>query len=183
MIKLLIVDDEKDLCEYLKNFFKPRGYDISIATNGQDALSVVKKENPELVLLDINMPGMDGLEVLRRIKSAYPQTKVIMITISDDADTRQKAENLGADEFVKKPFTINYLEDVVILKVNEMTKSKEPARILIVDDEAGIRDALRKFLNGRFECKISEAANGKEALDSLRTGKFDLVLLDIKMPG
>lgn len=183
MIKLLIVDDEKGLCDYLKNFFKPRGYDISIATNGQDALSVVKKENPELVLLDINMPGMDGLEVLRRIKSAYPQTKVIMITISDDADTRQKAENLGADEFVKKPFTINYLEDVVILKVNEMTKSKEPARILIVDDEAGIRDALRKFLNGRFECKISEAANGKEALDSLRTGKFDLVLLDIKMPG
>ena len=183
MIKLLLVDDEKGLCEYLRDFFKPRGYDIFIATNGQDALNIVKKENPELVLLDINMPGMDGLEVLRHIKNISSQTKVIMVTIRDDADTEEKAKNLGADEFVKKPFTIDYLEDVVILKVNEMTKSKEPARILIVDDEEGIRDSLRKFLAGRFECEIFEAGNGEVALDLLRANKFDLVFLDIKMPG
>ncbi len=183
MIKLLIVDDEQGLCEYLKNFFKPRGYNVFTAANGQNAVAIVKKENPELVLLDINMPGMDGLEVLRRIKNTSSQTKVIMVTISNDADTQQKARNLGADAFVKKPFTTDYLEDVVILKVNEMAKTKEPARILIVDDEEGIRDSLKKFLNSRFECEISEAANGQEALNSLKKDKFDLVLLDIKMPG
>jgi len=183
MIKLLLVDDEKGLCEYLKDFFSPRGYNVLVSPNGQDAIEVVKKEKPELVLLDINMPGMDGLEVLRRVKKMSPQTKVIMVTISDDADTRQKAQNLGADEFIKKPFTTDYLEDVVILKVNELTKSKEPAKILIVDDEEGIRESLKKFLTSRFECETYEAANGQQALDLIRSNKFDLILLDIKMPG
>ena len=183
MIKLLLVDDEKGLCEYLRDFFKPRGYNVFVATNGQDALSIAKKEKPELVLLDINMPGMDGLEVLRRIKSISPEARVIMITVSDDADTRQKAKNLGADEFIKKPFTTDYLEDVVILKVNEMIKAKESAKILIIDDEEGIRSSLREFLVKRFECEIKEAVNGQEALNLLRKDKFDLLLLDIKMPG
>ena len=183
MLKLLLIDDEKGLCGYLKDFFKPRGYEVLTAANGQDGLAVVKAEKPELVLLDINMPGMDGLEALRQIKSTLPQTKVIMITVSDDEDTRRKAASLGADGFVKKPFTTEYLEDVVILKVNELAKAKGPAGILIVDDEEGIRSSLRKFLSGRFECRIAEAASGQEALDLLRKDKFDLVLLDIQMPG
>jgi two-component system response regulator (stage 0 sporulation protein F) len=183
MIKLLIVDDEKGLCEYLKDFFTPRGYDVSIATNGEDALSIVKKEKPQLVLLDVNMPDMDGLEVLRSIKKLEPQTKVIMVTVEDDADTRKKVKTLGADEFVRKPFTTDYLEDVVILKASEATKTKESPCILIVDDEPGIREILRKFLKVRFECKIMEAANGEEALKALRENKVDLVFLDIKMPG
>ena len=183
MINLLIVDDEKGLCEYLRDFFKPRGYEVFIATNGEDALSLVKKEKPELVLLDINMPGMDGLEVLRRIKNISPQTKVIMVTISDDADTQQKAKNLGADEFVKKPFTIDYLEDVVILKVAEITKGKESANLLIVDDEYEARERLNNIISRRFECNIFEAANAEEALNLLKTKKIDLVFLDIRMPG
>lgn len=182
-IKLLIIDNEKGLCEYLKDFFRRRGYNVFIATNGQDALSIVKKENPELVFLDINIAGMDGLDVLRRIKNISKQTKVIIVSISDDADIRQKARNLGADEFVKKPFTTDYLEDVVILKVNERAKTKEPARILVVDDEKSVRDLIRKFLNEFFECEISETANTQEALNLLESNEFDLILLDIKMPG
>lgn len=183
MIKLLIVDDEKGLCDYLSGFFKPRGYKVLIATSGQDTLSIIKKESPELVLLDINMPDMSGLEVLRRIKTTFPSTKVIMVTVSDDADTRAKAETFGADAFVKKPFTTDYLEDVVILKVSEMFKEKEPARILIVDDEESLRASLRKFLDERFVCEIKEAASGEEAIKLLKSEIFDLVLLDIKMPG
>ena len=183
MIKLLLADDEKGLCEFLEKFFKPRGYEVLIANNGQDALSIVKKEKPELVLLDVNMPGIDGLEVLRNIKNAYPQIKVIMVTVSDDADTRQKAKVLGADEFVKKPFTTDYLEDVVILKVNELIQAKDPARILIVDDEEGIRSSLRTFLQERFDCRIDEASSAHEALGLARKNRFDLIFLDIKMPG
>jgi len=183
MLKLLLVDDEKGLCFYLKDFFHPRGYEVFIAASGEDALSIVKKENPELVLLDINMPGMDGLEALRQIKKASPRSKVIMVTVNDDVDTRKKAESLGADDFVRKPFTVAYLEDAVILKVNELTKSKQAPEILIVDDEEGIRDSLRKFLSSRFECKVTEAGSGQQALDLLRKNSFDLVFLDIKMPG
>lgn len=183
MLKLLIVDDEKGICDFLDSFFIPRGYDVYTAISGKDALAIAKKESPELVLLDINLPDMSGLEVLRRIKKESPRTKVIMVTVSDDADTRAKAGSLGADEFIRKPFTTGYLEDVVILKVNEISKNKEAAKFLIVDDDEGIRQILRKFLEERFECDISEAANGEEALKLLKAGKPDLVFLDIKMTG
>lgn len=183
MIKLLIVDDEKGLCEYLSDFFKPRGYDVRIATNGKAAVDIARKDKPELALLDINMPEMNGLEALRQIKNVSPSTRVIMITVSDDADTKEKAKVLGADEFINKPFTTTYLEDVVILKVSEMAKAKESAKILIVDDEEEARGSLRNILNRRFECDIAEAGTGEEAINLLRKSKFDLVLLDIRMPG
>lgn len=183
MIKILVVDDEKELCGYLKDFFTSRGYEVLTALNGRDAVSIVKKENPELVLLDITMPVMDGLETLRQIKNISPQAKVIMVTINDDNDTKQKAKDLGADEFVGKPFTTDYLENVVILKISEITRDKEPARFLIVDDEEDIRRSLRNFLSRHFECEIKEASGGKEAIDLLKRSRFDLVLLDIRMPG
>lgn len=183
MIKLLIVDDEAGLCDYLKGYFEPKGYQVFTAANADSALEIVKKESPELVLLDINMPDKDGLEALRLIKKESARTKVIMVTVNDDPDTKAKAKSLGADEFIRKPYTTGYLEDVVILKVNEIIRAKAPANILIVDDEEGIRSSLKEFLSKRFECEISEAADGEAALSLLRANKFDLVFLDIKMPG
>ncbi|MDI6605701.1 MAG: response regulator [Candidatus Omnitrophota bacterium] len=183
MIKLLIVDDEGGFCNYLKDFFSLRGHKVFTASNAKNALSLVEKESPEIVLLDVNMPDTNGLEVLRLIKKSSPQTKVIMVTVNDDEDTKEKARLFGADEFVKKPFTTDYLQDVVMLKVNEITQTKEPARILIVDDDEGIRDSLKGFLTKRFECSVREADEGAKALEFLRKDKFDLVFLDIKMPG
>ncbi len=183
MIKLLVVDDEKGLCKYLKDLFEPKGYAVLVANRTEQALEIVKKENPELVLLDIDMPGVNGLEALRQIKNISSSTRVIMITVNDDPDTKQKARILGADEFISKPFTTNYLEDVVILKVAEIFKTKEPPKILIVDDEEEVRASLKSVLCRRFECEIIEAASGEETLELLKKNKFDLVLLDIKMPG
>jgi two-component system response regulator (stage 0 sporulation protein F) len=183
MIKLLVVDDEKGFCNYLKDFFSSRGYKVFTAYNAKDALSLVGQESPDLVLLDVKLPDMNGLEVLRLIKKDAPRTKIIMLTVSDDEDTREKAKLFEADEFIKKPFTTDYLQDVVILKANEITQTKEPARILIVDDEEGIRTSLKDFLSKRFECEIVEADNGEKALSYLRKDKFDLIFLDIKMPG
>lgn len=183
MIKLLIVDDEKGLCEYLKDFFVPRGYEVLTAQDGESTLDLVKKQKPELVLLDINMPKTSGLEVLRQIKQLNSSIKVIMVTVSDDEDTRQKATELGANGFVKKPFTIDYLEDEVILKVSEIAREKENPKILIVDDEDQMRRTLKSFFSERFECDIFEAANAKKAIELLKKERIDLVLLDIKMPG
>ena len=183
MIKLLVVDDEKGLCEYLRKFFSMRGYSVFTAGTAKEALCLIKEKCPELVLLDINMPDSNGFEALREIKNTSAQTKVIMVTVNDDADTRQKAKNLGADDFVKKPFTTDYLEDVVILKVNEITREKISPNILIVDDEDGIRDTLREFLGERFECMIYEAVNVEQAVNLLKKYNIDLILLDIMMPG
>lgn len=183
MIKILTVDDEPDICEHVKEVFSKLGYEVFIALNGKDALSIVKKENPKIVLLDILMSGMSGLEVLRQIKEIEPSTKVIMLSVADDPDTKAKAKQLGAGSFLRKPFIDDKLEDEVILKVSELAQEEEPARILIVDDEEGIRDSLREFLSKRFECRIEEAGNGKQALDLLRKDKYDLLFLDIRMPG
>jgi len=122
MIKLLTVDDELDVCDFIKDFFTLRGYTVLVALNGKDALSIVKKEKPKIVFLDIIMPEMNGLEVLKQIKEFDPAIKVLMVSVADDKETKERAEKLGADEFIKKPFSKRYLEEVVIQKIIELTK-------------------------------------------------------------
>ncbi|MCX5697031.1 MAG: response regulator [Candidatus Omnitrophica bacterium] len=182
-MKILTVDDEIGICEQIKDTFSKTGYEVLMALNGKEALSIVRKEKPKIVFLDIRMEGMDGLEVLRQIKEVDPSIKVIMLSIADDPDTQNKAKLLGASGFVRKPFFDRGLIDEVIMKVNQMAKEREPARMLIVDDEEGIRASLKDFLTKRFECDVVEAANGQQAIDLLRKEKFDLLFLDIRMPG
>lgn len=129
MIKLLTVDDELDVCEFLRDFFSLRGYSVLIALNGKDALSIVKKEKPKIVFLDVIMPQMNGLEVLRQIKEFDPHTKVIMVTVADDKKTRDEAMQLGADEFIKKPFSKRYLEEVVIQIVSELSGASKKEKL------------------------------------------------------
>ena len=125
MIKLLIVDDEKGLLEYLKEFFTQRGCLVETAISGDEVLNIIKIVKPDIVLLDIKMPGKDGLEVLKEIKDKDKNIKVIMVTVAADEETRIKAERLGADGFVKKPFSVDYLEGVVSLKIAELTKENK----------------------------------------------------------
>ena len=125
MIKLLTVDDELDVCDFIKDFFTQRGYTVLVALNGKDALSIVKKEKPRIVFLDIIMPDINGLEVLRQIKEIDPAAKVIMVTVADDKETKDRAKALGADEFIRKPFSKRYLEEVVIEKIIELTTTKK----------------------------------------------------------
>ena len=113
MIKLLAVDDEVGICDIIRKTFGPTGFTVLTANSGKDALAVVKKEKPQIVFLDIMMPGMNGLEALREIKKLDKTIKVIMVTVMDDAATREEAKRGGADEFVTKPFLPGYLEELV----------------------------------------------------------------------
>lgn len=119
MIKLLAVDDEPGICNIIKKTFGPTGFTIFTANSGKEALSIVKKEKPLIVFLDIMMPGMSGLEALREIKKIDKGIKVIMVTVMDDAKTREEARRGGADEFVTKPFLPGYLEDLVRKMIQE----------------------------------------------------------------
>ncbi len=188
MAKLLVIDDDKDTCEYLKDFFEKRGCVVLTAHSGSDGLSIVKKENPGIVLLDIRMEGMDGLEVLKKIKSYDDTIKVIMITVASDEETRQKAKELGADDFIKKPLNTTYLEGTVALKIAAFAKERKKKlmkipKILIVDDEEHTRRTLNDYLFPRVECEILEAPDGYKAIEKIKSNDIDLILLDIKMPG
>ena len=124
MIKLLLVDDEKGITDSLESFFQNRGFTVYTADGGEKALEIVKKDKPDIVFLDIRMRGLNGLEVLERIKKIDSKIKVIMLTIHEEKEIMDKAKELGADEYITKPFRVDYLEEVVVKKVQELMKAR-----------------------------------------------------------
>ncbi len=122
MIKILVLDDEKGLCEQLHDFFACRGYRVFGVTSGKEALEVIDKENPQILFLDIMMPGVDGLDVLKKAKEKNDKVKVIMLTALRDEDKRIRAKELGADEYLVKPFDYSEIERLVIHMVNEVIR-------------------------------------------------------------
>jgi two-component system, response regulator, stage 0 sporulation protein F len=113
MPKILVVDDEKDICDFVKNFFQERGYDVHTAISGEDALEEVKKNKPDLILLDIKMKGMDGIAALKHIKDIDRKMKVVMVTALEDQDKMNEACKLGASEYITKPLVLDNLEQAV----------------------------------------------------------------------
>ena len=123
MNKLLIVDDEIEICEFLKSFFEDRDFKVAIASNGTQALEQVALFHPKVVLLDIQMPGMDGLQVLKKIKDMYPKVKVIMVTAVEAQEKIEEAMRFGADNYITKPLSLEYLEKDVQDKIDILAKS------------------------------------------------------------
>ena len=121
MAKLLIVDDEMDVREFAANFFRKRKIEVSTASSGEEALSIVDKEKPNLVLLDIRMEGIDGIETLRRIKENNKEIKVIMVTGKkpDEEESVQKCREYGALNYIHKPLELEDLEKVVLSELQK----------------------------------------------------------------
>ena len=116
-MKLLIVDDEIEICDFLKSFFEERDFDVVTALNGQAALEQVEKFKPSVVLLDIKMPGISGIQVLEEIKKKHPRIKVIMVTAIETRDKIEECLRLGADNYITKPLSLEYLENDVKEKI------------------------------------------------------------------
>lgn len=121
MNRLLVVDDEVEICEFLKTYFEERQFDVLTATSGEAALAVIEKERPQVVLLDVHMPGMGGMRVLKTIKEKYPQVKVIMVTALETREKIEEAMRLGADNYITKPLSLEYLEKDVQQKISHLT--------------------------------------------------------------
>ncbi len=115
--RVLVVDDEPDVRGVLHEFLSSRGYDVTVAADGVDALALVESVKPDLVLLDVAMPGMDGIETLRRIVSLQPGLPVIMVTANADISVTSKLLALGAVDYVPKPFDLDYLDQAVSIQV------------------------------------------------------------------
>ncbi len=115
MSKILVVDDEVKACDLLKRFLEKKGYDVITANNGEDAIAKVKNEKPDVILLDIRMPGMEGTEVLKRIREFDKDIGIIMVTAVKEEETGKKALKSGADEYITKPIDFNYLETSILV--------------------------------------------------------------------
>jgi len=114
MVKILVVDDEADVCDFTKGFFEGRGFEVFTAQDGKEALSVVTNKGPDIVLLDIKMRHMDGIAVLKNIKDIAPKTVVVMVTAVDDMTKMKEAQLLGARDYVTKPLVLEDLERKVV---------------------------------------------------------------------
>lgn len=117
MVKLLIIDDDLPTCDLLKDFFSKRDYEVFIATGGDEGLSIVREKQPNIVLLDIMMPGRSGMHVLQEIKRIDDKIKVIMMTAVEDEKAVKLASKYGASEYIIKPFSLQALEKDVMPKI------------------------------------------------------------------
>ncbi len=111
--RILVVDDEAPVREVLSEYFTSQGYTVDEAPNGDEALATIRRDRPDLVLLDIRMPGIDGVEVLRRIRKLDGTLSVIMVTANEDVTLARETLELGAFDYVAKPFDYEYLDRTV----------------------------------------------------------------------
>lgn len=126
---ILVVDDEESICLSLKGILSDEGYEVLTAQSGEECLDLIEEDLPSLVLLDIWLPGIDGIETLKRIKSKYPKMQVIMISGHGSVESAVKTTKLGAFDFIEKPLSL----DKIVLIVNhalDIVRLEEENRLL-----------------------------------------------------
>ena len=120
MKKILVVDDEIHVVRLLQKYLASKEYEVYTATDGLEAIQKVKDVKPHIVLLDILMPGMGGIDTLKEIKKINSKIVVIMVTAVIDEELAKRVIQLGADDYIIKPFDLNYIETCVLVKMIQL---------------------------------------------------------------
>ncbi len=130
--KLLVVDDDRDIVDILKKRLLQEGYEVAVAFDGEEALSKVKEENPDVVLLDLMMPKLNGFEVLKEIRDKYRDKwrPVIIVSANAELDSVKSCYSLEADHYLTKPCTIeNVLRGIrTMISLIPLRQDKEPSK-------------------------------------------------------
>lgn len=116
--KILVVDDELAFCEVLRDFLVSKGFQVVIANGGDEALKVYPEEKPSIVLMDVRMPGKDGLTTLKELKAADPKVKAVMVSAVHDEEVVRQAKAEGAF-YIHKPINFQYLELAILTKLGQ----------------------------------------------------------------
>ena len=116
--KILVVDDDLEVRMATRDFLSSKGYEVVVAEGGREALDMLETVNPDVVLLDVAMPDMDGMETLKRIVATHPAMPVIMVTANADIEITSKVLQLGAADYVPKPFDLDYLDQAISIQLS-----------------------------------------------------------------
>lgn len=152
MHKILIVEDEEAIREGLVDLLEIEGYTIEYAADGEVALEKLKVFKPQLVILDLMLPKSSGFEVCRSIRKHWPETFVLMLTAKNEEMSKIAGLEMGADDYVTKPFSVSELMARVKSMLRRVGQEKGPQEVLAFDDV-------------RLDFKKYEATRGREALD------------------
>lgn len=174
--RILIVDDEADTCANLSDILSELGYAVDTAHDGPSALKLIEAKKPyDVVLLDLRMPGMNGLELYHRIKERSAGTEALIVTAYASSDTAKSALAAGARRIVSKPVNIGHLLGLV-------QEALDSPLVLVVDDDRELCDNLWEIFHERG-FRMHLVHDVEDADRALRQCRFQVVLLDMKLPG
>ncbi len=175
---VLVIDDDAITRELLKNYLSKLGHAVAVAVDGKEGLKMAKKLRPNVILLDVKMPGMDGWQVLSKLKND-PLLSDIPVIMSSIEEERNKGYALGAADYLVKPVGRDQL--AAVLKKYHIDNNSQ-ALIMVVDDDALFCKYLGEMLKNEG-LRIFKAENGKVALEHIENKKPSFILLDLLMPG
>lgn len=174
---ILIVDDDPSLCRTMQMILERRGYAVETAPDGVQAVERVRAHPFDMILMDIRMPVLDGVQALREIKALRPDAVVTLMTGYAMEDLLQDALAEGAFAVLDKPVDV---EEVMSL-VKRVQEIRQGALVLIVDDDPATRTTLQRILTHQGY-QICTASTGEEAIDFAHQRAFDVLLIDLRLP-
>jgi two-component system response regulator MprA len=143
-MKVLVVDDEPALRAALERALRLEGHDVALAVDGLDALEALEAARPDAIVLDVSMPGIDGLEVCRRMRAGGDRTPVLMLTARDAVDDRVAGLDAGADDYLVKPFALRELQ----ARLRALLRRTETGGDTLVYDDLQLRVAAHEVVRG-----------------------------------
>ena len=191
MATILVIDDERLLCDLLQEMLRRHGHEVFTAYSGREGIALHKERRPHFTLLDLHLPDMTGIEVLTRIRESDPKAAVMILTGAASDKLERQAQELGVADFLIKGLS----PEVLIKAVERGVQSQFPEKtrpsphgtqngrtILVADDERQICEMLAKFLTSRG-FRVHTAQDGPSALALAELERPQLIVLDIHMPG
>jgi two-component system, OmpR family, response regulator MprA len=165
---ILIVDDESRVTNAVRRVLAYEGYAVSTAANGESALAIARSKPPDLVVLDLMLPGMDGLEVCRRLRAGDEGVAILMLTARDAVEDRVMGLEMGADDYLVKPFALEEL----LARVKAVLRRRQPSDIS--------REVLR-FEDLELDTATRQARRGNRSIN-LSTTEYELLALFMRNP-
>ena len=199
MATILVVDDEQMICDLLRSVFSAHGHEVLTATSGREGLELFRRWRPRFTLLDLLMPEMDGLEVLKQIRAIDPEGDVIMLTGGGTEALETRAREMGVTDFLRKGLPLEVLIKSIDKAIKQQARidaatpaaaasgkasSGKPGAqsILVVDDEPQICDLISQYLTTRGY-RVRVAQDGATALTLVEQERPHFIILDIALPG
>jgi len=175
-LKILVVDDNREFCQNLSDILELKGYETATSHDGSEALEMVKQNDYNLVLMDIKMPVMNGVESFKKIKEISPDIQVIMVTAFAVEELIREALREGAFGFLRKPLDFDEFFELI-----EQATAANGVMILVADDDENFCANMKDILSDKGY-RVSTARDGNTAIEKTRKNNFDIILIDMKMP-
>jgi len=175
--RILLVDDNEDFLDSTKDVLDDEGYDVVTATSGEEAIELAGTQTFDVILMDIKMPGMNGVESFIEMKRRNPKVKVIMVTAYSVEDLIRQALNEGVFAVLSKPLDI----DGLFHMLDDVKRDGKDGLVLVVDDDKEFCNNFVDILSERGY-EVSAAYDGEEAVTKAEANIFDILLLDMNLP-